>query len=234
MATKRRLVLFVEGEGDVEAVPPLVKRLLTDHGLWEPLFLDPDPIQVDSLQLLLRDQAKNWRRLLEVGVKRGRLGGVLLLLDGDIRPVKGKVFCATEAARELSRQARAVGGGSLFSVASVFALREYESWLIACAEAVAGRAMSNGQPGVRSGAIPPPGNLELAPRDAKGWLDGCMEGGYKAGRDQGPLTELVVHHLDTLRQREMKSFRRLEKALQELATATQTGNHVATPAPPSS
>ena len=36
----RRLVLFVEGEGEADAVPVLVRRLLTEKGEWHDILLD--------------------------------------------------------------------------------------------------------------------------------------------------------------------------------------------------
>lgn len=152
----KRLVLFVEGEGDALAVPILVKRLLTELDAWDCLFLDPHTFVTKGVNRLVKDGCRNWLRWLGAAALRGQLGAVLLVLDGD-----------------------------LFSVAVVFACREYESWLIAGVESLSGKRLMGGLAGVRAGTHPPEGDLEASLRDAKGWLKKVMESGYKERRDQG-------------------------------------------------
>src|SRR5713101_6094292 len=127
---RKKLVLFVEGSGDVNAAPALIKRLLTESNAWSSLILAPVPFRVKGWGYLLRENGKEWIRYLKAAAVDHRpLGGVLLILDGDI---KGQgAFCARNKAWEFSRLAREAGAGSQFSVATVFALQEYETWLIA-------------------------------------------------------------------------------------------------------
>ena len=224
----KRLVLFVEGEGDERGAPVLVKRILTEQNAWQHVILDLNPFRVRDLGNLTGRKQDNWTRWLAAANKRPNLGAVLLLLDGDARPTAGQSFCAARVARELSQRARGVGAGSIFSVATVFACREYESWLIACAERLAGRPLPDGRLGLQPGTVAPAGDLEVTPRDAKGWLDQHMQSGYKPTRDQQPLTRLMVDHLDAIRRRQMRSFRRLENALQQLVNAVRSGSHIAT------
>jgi hypothetical protein len=229
MAAPHKLVLFVEGEGDRDAV--LVKRILTAQQLWQGLSLDPQPFVVGELGKLVRNEASDWIRFLKAAAKSRRpLGGVLLLVDGDMDRLRGKPFCACEVARYLAGRAREAGGGVLFSVAVVAALREFESWLLAGVESLAGNLLTGGRPGVRAGTTSPSGDLEKAPRDAKGWLRKYMASGYKPTTDQRALTELVA--LDMIRQRNLRSFRRLESAVTQLAGAIGSGNHVSTPTGP--
>jgi hypothetical protein len=230
MASPRRLVLFVEGEGDKTAVPILIKKLLTDLEGWSELFLDPAPFVVGSAADLTSNDGKEWLRLLNAARKRPNLGAILVLQDGDLRRIRGEDFCAGRFAARLAQAARKVGAGSLFSVASVFACQEYESWMIGCVERLAGLNLPDGRPGIRAGVKAPSGDLESAPRDAKGWLDQHIEAGYKPTRDQGAFTALLVNHLPSLRERNPRSFRRLENALRQLLEAVRTDNHVATPA----
>jgi hypothetical protein len=133
---RKKLVLFVEGGGEVNAGPALVKRLLTESNAWSSLTLASEPFRVKGWGYLLKDKGKEWIRYLKAAVIDHRpLGGVLLLLDGDI---KGKrAFCARDKAWELSKFAREAGAGSLFSVATVFAVKEFETWLIAGVESLA-------------------------------------------------------------------------------------------------
>lgn len=230
MPAPKRLILFVEGAGDYFALPILVKHLLTEIEAWEHVFLDPKPFKVGNVAEITRNDGEPWVRYLHSARKRSNLGGILLVQDGDLSRIRGEAFCPPGFGLRLAEWARNAGGGSVFSVASVFACMEYESWLIACADYLAGISLPDGRPGIRSGTTIPTGDLEAMPRDAKGWLDGCMDAGYKNTRDQEPLTQLMVKHLDALRARNLRSFRRLETALQQLVEGIRTGNHVVTPA----
>lgn len=223
---RKNLVLFVEGGGDVDAAPALVKRLLTEYNAWSSLVLAPTPFRVKGWGYLLRDEGKEWIRYLKAAAVRYRpLGGVLLLLDGDIR-TQG-AFCARNKTWELSELARAAGAGSRFSVATVFAVQEYETWLIAGIESLAGRPLPDGRRGVNAGVVAPAGNLEQAPRDAKAWLNRNMSSGYKPAKDQRVLTEMI--DLQAIRRRGLRSFRRLENALQQLIEAIRSDEHTNTP-----
>ena len=233
MPDPKRLLLFVEGEGDVEAVPVLVNRLLHELNPWDCLFLDKEPFRVHGVENLTGPKtAENWTRFLSAASRRAKLGGVLLLLDGDretLPTVDGTVrpFCAKQVAQELAHGARAVGGGLKFSVAVVFARQEYESWLMAGVNSLAGKPLPEGRAGVRAGTTPPDGDLELAPRDAKRWLGRHMEAGYKPSLDQRGLTELV--DLASIRASRPRSFRRLENAISQLVRAIRTGSHMVSP-----
>ncbi|MCS7305590.1 MAG: DUF4276 family protein [Thermoguttaceae bacterium] len=235
--TRRRLVLMVEGEGDVEAVPMLVKRLLAKLGAFDLLSLAPHPIRVGTYSKICKDRFADWRRYLNVCRKRRDFGAALLLLDGDSHCIwtrqgplkeegKKKPFCAMQAAQILAEEAQAEGAGSLFSVAVVFACQEFESWLIAGAESLVGRRFPDGRMVFpdRTPDIPP--NPEIAPRDAKSWLGKRIPTGYNAPRDQANLAEMV--DLELIRPR-MRSFRRLESAVKQLVEAIRSGQAVVTP-----
>ncbi len=223
----KRLVLFVEGPGDVLAVPVLVKRLLTDLDAWDCLFLDPNPFVVGGVNRLFKDDCRNWLRWLGAAAKRGAIGAVLLVLDGDLWRIRGEPFCAAKVARELAQESTRGRGGEIFSVAAVFACQEYESWLIAGVESLCGKPLKDGRPGVPPGTQPPAQDLESAPRNAKGWLNNVMESGYNPVRDQALLTEMV--DLELLRKRPMRSFRRLESAVRALVSALRDQSHVVSP-----
>jgi hypothetical protein len=232
MPAPKRLVLFLEGDGDEAAAPLLVKHLLGELKALDVLVPDPAPFQVGAVTNLLGRNEDKFIRWLRAARKRKNFGGVLVFLDGDVRVRREEAFCAATAGWELSRIARKEGAGSVFSVATVFALKEYESWLIAGVEALAGKLLPKlGRPGVRPGTLPPPDDLEVL-RDAKGWLRKQMQSGYKPTTDQGPLTALLVQNLEPLRSRGLRSFRQLEKALGLLTDAFRSGNHVVTPDKP--
>ena len=226
--TPKRLVLLVEGQGDVEAAPLLLKRLLGEYGAFEVVFPDPNPFRVGEYSKISRNEFGEWRRFLQAAAKRKSLGGCLLLLDGDSRTkVDGEPFCAMRAARRLADEARKVGGGSLFSVAIVFACMEFESWLIAGVKSLAGKQFADGRREIPEVVQQVPRDPESAPRDAKGWFRSVMNTGYKPTRDQAELTRLV--DLNLIRQQRMRSFRRLESAVKELVNAILSGEHAVTP-----
>ena len=229
MATRKRLILFVEGPGDKDAVPVLVKRLLTDLQAWEHVSLDPQPFTVGEVAKVTAQDGKKWLAWLRDAYRRPNLGGVLLLLDGDVERIRGEDFCAAIFATKLSEQARQAGAGVLFSVATVFAMQEFESWVIAGVDQLAGKPLPDGRAGVKPDTTAPTGNLEEAPRGAKEWLNESMVTGYLPTRDQKLLTTRLLEHLQVVRERPMRSFRRLENALQQLIEAIRTGVHVVTP-----
>jgi len=222
----KRIVLFVEGDGEADAVPQLVKRLLTEQNAWDAVILDEHPFRVGEVNKIVKDDYREWKRKLSASLKRVNVGGVLLILDGDTKKVGSIPFCAATVARSLAKVARNIGGGSTFSVATVFARQEYESWLIAGIESFAGKTFPDGRT-FRAQITVPEGDLEASPRDAKGWLNKAIDGGYKPTRDQATLTQWL--ELQAVRKRGMRSYQRLESAVLELVTAIRSESHVSTP-----
>jgi hypothetical protein len=221
-----RIVLFVEGEGEAEAAPRLVKRILTEQNAWAAVSLDENPFRVGHIHKLVKDGYHQWKRKVAVAAKRPNIGGILLLLDGDDDRVRGVAFCAATIAKSLARESRASQGGTAFSVAVVFARQEYESWLIAGIESLAGKRLADGRL-ISPTATAPDSDLESSPRNAKGWLSDTIEGGYKPTRDQAALSKLV--DLASIRKRGLRSFRRLEAALAELVSAIRIDKHIVSP-----
>ena len=56
----KRLVLLVEGEGDVDAARVLVKRLLKEHSAFDAVSLDEKPLRI---RWVLQDSKK--RQILQ-------------------------------------------------------------------------------------------------------------------------------------------------------------------------
>jgi hypothetical protein len=214
-----RLVIFVEGQGDAEAAPILIGRL------WAELpaelqvgFVDTNPFRTGGLNQLTGRHADKWVRFLQAAAQRPHTSAVLLVLDADTLEDRGG--CVRDTARELAEAARAAGGGTHLSVAVVFFRQEYESLLIANYPHLPGR---------REGVVLPE-NVEDAPRAAKGWLNRHLDGGYKESEDQSSLTRAL--NFEHLRAQPIRCFRRLEHAIQELATAIATGTHIVSPVVP--
>ena len=220
----RRLVLLVEADGDVQAVPSLVGRLLQElpDEHQGQLFLDNAPMKVGGLhQITGRNRQGDLTRHLGNAAKRPKLGAALLILDGDADRFEGQPFCAVEAARTLAERAKAAGAGTRFSFAVVFLRQEYESLLLAVFDQL---------PGLRSG-VDSPSAPEEAPRDAKGWLHENLEDGYTPTDRQLELTRAVK---DWTPARSLNCFQRLEHALRELAVAVANSQHIVSPRQPRS
>jgi Domain of unknown function (DUF4276) len=224
----KRLVLFVEGEGEAEAAPRLVKRIISEQSGWDAVRLEPQPYRVGHLNRLRKDEFSQWLRFLAASKKGGNLGAVLLLLDGDTKR-KGQKFCAAEEALVLADKAMSAGAGTIFSVAVVFAMQEFESWFIAGFSSLLGKRLPDGRRFLDSVQVPE-NDLEVSPRDAKGWLNGAIKDGYKQTRDQADIVDLV--NLQAIRDRKMRSFRRFEAAVSRLATAIRSEKPIVDPVRP--
>jgi hypothetical protein len=98
--------------------------------------------------------------------------------------------------------------------------------LIAGTSSLAGKRLPDGRL-IMGDAKAPEGDLEKGPRDAKRWLGGIIEKGYRPTRDQVELTKLV--DLDVIRARDLRSFRRLESALSRLLEAIRNNKPIASP-----
>jgi hypothetical protein len=231
MTAPQRIVLLVEGDGDVTAAPVLVKRLLHELNALHMVVPDEHVMQIGEYPKVAKDNFSVFRKMLLVAAKRKYMAGCLVLLDGDCEFCRGRQrFCAAHAAVDLAAAAKDVGGGTLFSVTVVFACQEFESWLIAGIESLANRELSDKRVLIDKydpARVDIPANLEAAPRDAKGWLSKLAKTGYNAPRDQEELTKIV--DLDAIRARNLRGFRRLEDAVKQLLGAVQSGQACLTP-----
>ena len=231
MTAPRRIVLLVEGDGEVAAAPLLLKRSLGDLNALHLVVPDEHAIKIGGYPGVAKDDFAVLRDKLRVAAKRKHMAGCLVLLDGDCDFCRGRQpFCARHAAADLAAAAKEAGGGTLFSVAIVFACQEFESWLIAGIESLAGQPLSDGRVLIDKydpGRVAFPPDLEVAPRNAKGWLSQLAKTGYKPTRDQEELTRIV--DLDAVRARGLRGFRRFEAAVKQLVAAIERGEVCLTP-----
>lgn len=166
-----KVVAIVEGDGEVAALPVLLRRLW--H--WRSQAKFPDvlhPIRVKRHQFLNRDEEFK-RHLLLAASKCGEGGWILILLDADDD-------CPAEMAPRLLMRAQVFAPHRRVSV--VLANREYEAWFIAAARSL---------DGVRGFSLDPGDAVVSAeqPRDAKGWMRARMAGGaYGVMNDQPGFT----------------------------------------------
>jgi len=227
----RQLFLFVEGDGDKLAVPVLLKRLLKERGVQDQLVVAPDPFVVGEYPALRRNNFQTWKRYLETCLRKYQMETCLLLIDGDAPPFQKQEFCAKAAALDLARVAKERGAGRDFTASIVIATQEFESWLIAGAASLAGKPLPGGSDRFSSNLAPPAGDIELNPRNAKGFFKDSMSGTYRPTLHQASMTTLV--DIETIRARNMRSFRRLEHAPDEIMGAVQTVRHIVSPVCPS-
>jgi len=205
------IVPVVEGDGEVEAVPVLIRKILREQfGRHDIRVASPKPAHGKGTLL---------RRLedyLEYAIMMPECQAVLVLIDADDD-------CAKELSFTLAHRARRMG--LKISVAIVCATREYEAWFLASLESIRGRPLK-GRPGLSDSAHFSGPVEELT--GVKEWLTQHMRPGraYKETSDQAPLTEYI--DLKQARARS-RSFRRLCHALEELVQAMDKGYVVVTP-----
>ena len=163
---------IVEGDGEVAALPVLLRRL----GEW----LSPDapatimqPIRVRRDRFLNREEEFR-RHLLLAAAKAGEDGWILVLLDAD--------DCPAQLGPRTLERARGIVPHRAVSV--VFANREYEAWFLAAAESLQGK---RGFEFEKTPAFEPE-----RLRNAKGWLGERMTGGkYRETTGQPAFSALM-------------------------------------------
>jgi len=157
---------IVEGDGEVAALPVLLRRLHAWRTPSTPIDV-LHPIRIRRDRFLNREQEFRRHLLLAAG-KCGDDGWIIVLLDADDD-------CPAELGREILTRARLVVPHRQVSV--VLANREYEAWFIAAAESLHGARGFSFDPSEDR-------NAEL-PRNAKGWVAKRMVGGtYREVTDQ--------------------------------------------------
>lgn len=192
-----RILPIVEGDGDLKAVPVLLRNLLTFHGLHETQILPPHK------RGELPKVAARFEDYFHIALKEN--AAILLVLDFDCEYCD----CPFQEAEGLYRRAQAIRGNWPFKIA--FLVKEFESLFLAETKA-ATNVLS----------LPPGTKFPDAPetiRDAKGWLSKARPKGssYKPTVHQAKITA----HLNFEKLRETSSdFRHLENALLHLVRAS--------------
>ena len=163
-----RLVAIVEGHGEVEAVPLLIRRI----GQEVSPLSTPDvvkPIRVPRGSMLKTGELDRYVSL--AGIRVGSDGRILILLDAHRD-------CPAELRTTILERARATRSDLPIEV--VLANREYESWFIAAVESLRGvRGISTDTDGPQD-----PESIQ----GAKEWLRDRMTGSYHPTADQAALT----------------------------------------------
>jgi hypothetical protein len=117
------LGLVVEGRGEVQAVPLLLRRRLSGRGVYRDLV--GRPVSCNGRENALKPKGIEGK--VAVAAVRPGCRCVLVLLDGEGDPV-------CELGPELLRRSRDVAAGK--EVVVCLADRKYEDWLVASAESL--------------------------------------------------------------------------------------------------
>lgn len=189
-----KLVVIVEGHGEIQAAPILIRNILHHHQYYGPLEILPQ--RRKGMPGAVRDFENNFNIALK------EADAVLLLLDFDCK----ECDCVAAASARFYEQAQGMRADMPFKVA--FMVKEFESLFLANPEATR-KVLSN-----IPADLPFPADPESV-RDAKGWLSKAMPSGYayKETVDQAKLTAAL--DLDYLRAHS-PSYRHLEKSLLSL------------------
>ncbi len=180
---------IVEGHGEIQAVPVLLRRLLAESEIFD--LEVANPIRQKRSELVLEDKLK---RAIRLALLDQECAAILVLFDGDDD-------CPKELAPQLQAWAEQEAGSTPCQV--VIANREYEAWFLAAIESLRGKREINL-------TAEPPANPE-AIRGAKERITKFMPSGraYNEVTDQASLTQSF--DFPTAYQRS-RSFRKLIKA----------------------
>ncbi len=188
----RKPVLILEGDGDKDAIPLLIRNLAHAHKIFD-LSIRPHPISGQNIPKLRR--AGELEKFIAYGLTRDG-NSILVLLDSDDLCPKDEARALTERAQKLNPAKKA--GFAFFK-------SEYESFFVPCLELIAkqypeyGWNLNNW-------------NIEDDHEEitgAKEYLSACMKANktYKPTRDQAKFTSAL--DFDRLRDKS-RSFRHLE------------------------
>jgi hypothetical protein len=204
-----KIIPIVEGDGEIDAVPNLLTRILHEQECYHFQVHQP------ALNASGGDNIKKpggVEKFVRLAMLKNDCAGILVLLDSD-----GE-FCPIEKAKELTERVRMIG--TTCPVAVVIAHCEYEAWFLASIETVCAHEHL-------------PNELIYnrdceATRGAKKWFTDQMQGSriYKETLHQLEFTRL----LDVEKTRSnSRSFRRFCHAVEEILEASVAQQNTITP-----
>jgi hypothetical protein len=171
----RSIGLLLEGDGDYEAVPLLVRKI-AQYRNYNDLIIGTKPIKIGDVPCMLKGD--KFLRLFEYAFLRDDVDGLIIALDCEDR-------CALEVIRELYERVALIVERCEKPIGIVLFVKEYETMFLMNIEHIAERCKSIA---LNPQAVIGTGNI-MARRDAKGSLSLAIVGGsYKPTRDQARLT----------------------------------------------
>ncbi|MCY4401137.1 MAG: DUF4276 family protein [Candidatus Poribacteria bacterium] len=194
---------IVEGDGEVGAVPVLIRRIASDLYPELPLIVER-PIRAPRNLVVKADELE---RRIELAVQKiSGKGAIIIILDSDND-------CPAELGPALLN--RALQTRSDLPIAVVLAKCEFEAWFLAAAQSIRGQRGLNED-------IDTPKDPETI-RDAKGWLSKRMENSktYSETRDQPAFAALF--DIEQARKADSfdKCYRDIVRLLEELQTVNK-------------
>ena len=207
-----KIVPLVEGDGEVSAVPLLLRETLAQLGRWD--FEIARPRNAHGCGNLTKENGLE--RFVRLCLKEPECAAIVILMDADKN-------CPATLAREFSQRVNALN--IPVPVVTILTNREYENWFLASVATIAGKDL-NGRPGLAAGCEPPDEPESVA--NPKRWLTERMPSGraYKETEDQAPMTKWLDH--DSVAAA-CRSFRRLRNAVLELVQSVDAGAARVTP-----
>lgn len=188
------LLPIVEGQGDMQAVPVLLRRILENHGHADVKVLPPHK-RGDLPKI-----KANFENYFKIAIKEN--AAIICIIDFDC----ATCVCVAEEAAQLHLRAEAIYPGKPFKVA--FMVKEFETLFLAEPDATL-RVLKEIQ---KSTAFPE--NPE-AIRGAKEWLSKAMPSGYAYKETVHQVKLSAAVDLNRLRS-SSASYRHLEKSVLSL------------------
>jgi Domain of unknown function (DUF4276) len=187
-----QIASLVEGDGEVEALPVLIRRIVAEIDLAvTPIVPRPFRHPAGSVQKM-----SGLERALDAVAERSPAHSIVVLLDCDDD-------CPRELGPRMARRAKQARPDLYISF--ILAHREYESWFLAAAESLAGKRR------LATDLVAP--EIPESIRDAKSWLSQHIQGAgrYSPTQDQAALSKW----LDLNRARvNSRSFRKFWKEIE--------------------
>jgi len=197
----KKVVPIVEGHGEEDAVPILLRKLICEHLQACDIEVDR-PIRKKRSELVNPDELARWVR---IAAQVAGCVGIVVIFDADDD-------CAATLGPQLTEFARE--HIESIPVYVVLAVREYESWLLASIDSLKGKA------GLRQDPELPSGGPE-SKRDAKGWIERNMiERPYVETLHQAKMTNWLDVNLAA---KNSRSFRKLLNDVEDLVERVRDG-----------
>jgi hypothetical protein len=190
-----KIGIIVEGHGEVEAFPIVVRRLLEQQGIVD--LEIPRPFRLPKGKM--QKPAELARAVEFVARKTGPDGALLVLVDADDD-------CPAQLGPQILQQVKKARSDRPASV--VLAKREFEAWFLGAADSLRGL---RGLP-LDLAAPESPESV----RDAKGWLGSKMPTGYSETVDQPAFASIF----DLQAAERLPSFAKLKRDLIRISAAT--------------